>query len=244
MMKNRRSPCQAFLFFLATGLTGLGAMTPARADTMQDVIAADTSGTRLMIGGIGASNQYFDSTLLSASRHPGFMTSSGNATDGTVSTPKYGFGNTPYTLSLGTPSDDGTSPDHWLWFGLNGADSPNRALRAQIGLGYAPTPDTGLAVGPFVDLNGSIGNQIGIYPSGTMAGTDLTGRRMGRQNRESASDDAGLAASLSYMPLPDIWIGLHGSVSRSLTPDDGPNNGALDGIDAMLGLTAHYRFEF
>ena len=59
----------------------------------------------------------------------------------------------------------------------------------------------------------------------------------------AVTNDAGLAGSLSYMPLEDIWIGLHGSVSRDLTSTN-RKDGFLDGIDAMLGLTASYRIQF
>lgn len=146
-----------------------------------------------------------------------------------------------YGIALApTPSDPENTSQYWLEFG--GVPRTDRGMNAQIGLGYSPSPDLGFTVGPFLDLDAATPGNIGIYQ------TDRLGAQRRIRSGFSGSGtgdahDAGLAGSLSYMPLEDIWIGLHGSVSRDLTPRNS-EDGLLDGIDAMLGLTARYRIEF
>jgi len=103
-------------------------------------------------------------------------------------------------------------------------------------------PELGIAVGPFVELGSTRSENIGNYQTGGYA-PDQRRSQVLFFDSDNAFHDAGLAASLSYMPLEDIWIGLHGSVSRNMAPPH-PEQSILDGIDAMLGLTASYRIEF
>ncbi|MBX2832808.1 MAG: hypothetical protein KTR23_16915 [Rhodospirillales bacterium] len=153
----------------------------------------------------------------------------------------YFSGRTSYAISLGTdPSEPDRAEQFWLAF--DGINNDQQGISAQIGLGYAPTPTLGFAVGPFLDLNTATTENIGIYQSGGLA-PERSLRRAFLSHNGVLFNDAGLAASLSYMPLEDIWIGLHGSVSHNLIPT-APDQGILDGIDAMLGLTASYRIQF
>lgn len=146
-----------------------------------------------------------------------------------------------YGLTLGPDATDPHNPAQY-WFEFSGAPRSDHGINAQIGFGYSPSPDVGFTVGPFLDLDAATPGNFDVYqtdafgvqhrahPGFVFTGTGLT-------------NDAGLASSLSYMPLEDIWIGLHGSVSRDLTTTS-PSDGLLDGIDAMLGLTARYRIQF
>jgi len=146
-----------------------------------------------------------------------------------------------YGLTLGPdPTDADTAPQYWFEFG--GAPRTDHGMNAQIGFGYSPSPDVGLSVGPFLDLDAATPGNLGVYQTNTF-GVQQHVRPSFGITGTGVSNDAGLAGSLSYMPLEDIWIGLHGSVSRDLTPAN-PTDGLLDGIDAMLGLTASYRVQF
>jgi len=153
----------------------------------------------------------------------------------------YFSGRTSYAIPLGTDPNEPERTDQF-WLAFDGINHDQQGISAQIGLGYAPTSTLGFAVGPFFDLNSPTTNKTGLYQIGGVA-SERPLRRTFLPNNGTVLHDAGLAASLSYMPLEDIWIGLHGSVSHSIAPSP-PNQGILDGIDAMLGLTASYRIEF
>ena len=155
---------------------------------------------------------------------------------------RYFSGRTRNSIVLGTEPDDTAQNSSLLWLEFDSTKTPRNGLSTQIGLGYAPSPDFGFAVGPFLDLSAAKSENIGIYQTGGYA-FDESRNRVLLSEGGNSFNDAGLAASLSYMPLPDIWIGLHGSVSRNLTPAQ-PDQSILDGIDAMLGLTASYRIKF
>ena len=151
------------------------------------------------------------------------------------------FPSARYGLTLNPKLDNAGNPPQY-WFEFGGTPRADRGMNAQIGFGYSPSPDVGFSVGPFLDLDAATPGRFGVYQTDTFGaqhhvrpGFGITGT--------GVRNDAGLAGSLSYMPLEDIWIGLHGSVSRDLTAAN-PNDGLLDGIDAMLGLTASYRIQF
>lgn len=147
-----------------------------------------------------------------------------------------------YGLALGPSTDDTTDTSrYWLEFGGTTSRSA-RGMSGQIGLGYSPSPEIGFAVGPFFDLGNAGPGSLGVYQTDDF-GTGQSTRHGFVVGGDGLTNDAGLAGSLSYMPLPDIWIGMHGSVSRDLGAQN-PSDGLLDGIDAMLGLTASYRIEF
>lgn len=156
----------------------------------------------------------------------------------------YFSGRTIYGFQIHPTANDSTDTDNTaqVWLELDGHTTATNGVSAQVGLGYSPSPGLGFSVGPFVDLNGPIARNIGVYEAGS-DGYQPRSTRLLLSKGGNRLDDAGLAASLSFMPLEDIWIGLHGSVSHSLTPSESPQ-GMLDGIDAMLGLTARYRIEF
>ncbi|URK16133.1 hypothetical protein M9H61_11285 [Thalassospira sp. GO-4] len=149
------------------------------------------------------------------------------------------------SIVIGPALQDAQYPENasqfWLEIDSN-RNTRTNALSAQIGLGYAPVPELGIAVGPFVELGSTRSENIGNYQTGGYA-PDQRRSQVLFSDSDNAFHDAGLAASLSYMPLEDIWIGLHGSVSRNMAPPH-PEQSILDGIDAMLGLTASYRIEF
>ena len=155
---------------------------------------------------------------------------------------RYISGRTTYGIQISPDDTNNTDDAGQVWLELNGQTTDRNGMSAQVGLGYAPTPDVGIAVGPFVDLSGSRSDNFGAYEAGSYEHQTRSSRIM-LSDGSSGFDDAGFAASLSFMPLEDIWIGLHGSVSHSLTPSE-THQGMLDGIDAMLGLTARYRIEF
>jgi hypothetical protein len=138
------------------------------------------------------------------------------------------------------PNASESQSQYWLEFG--GAPRADRGMNALIGLGYSPSPDLGFSMGPFVDLDAAAAGTVGVYQTDTF-GRQHAVRPGFARSAIGSSQDAGLAGSLSYMPLEDIWIGLHGSVSRDLSTQNS-EDGLLDGIDAMLGLTARYRIEF
>ncbi|OSQ32712.1 hypothetical protein TH468_04005 [Thalassospira sp. MCCC 1A03138] len=152
-------------------------------------------------------------------------------------------------IVLNNPSTDGESDPSLLWFEIDSQPTTNNGIAAQFGIGYAPRPDLGFAFGPVFELNGPIGQSIGtdqrndfdVTPTHHPGGF-YRHNFSGNPGNPSGTDDAGIAASLSYMPFQDIWIGLHGRLTSDLAPD--PNTGALDRFDAMLGLTAGYRLEF
>ncbi|NIY76586.1 hypothetical protein HED22_13125 [Thalassospira sp. HF15] len=143
-----------------------------------------------------------------------------------------------------TLNPDANAPDdpaqYWLEFG--GAPRADHGMNARIGLGYSPSPDLGFSLGPFVDLDAAAPGTVGVYQTDPF-GTQRPMRPGFGHSSTGITHDAGLAGSLSYMPLEDIWIGLHGTLSRDLSTQN-PEDGLLDGIDAMLGLTARYRIEF
>ena len=147
---------------------------------------------------------------------------------------RYGFTMNPDAYTPENPSQ------YWLEFG--GAPRADNRINARIGLGYSPSPDLGFSMGPFLDLDVAAPGMIGVYQTDQFGGRHPFRPRFALGN-VAATNDAGLAGSLSYMPLEDIWIGLHGSVSRDLT-NTNTRDGLLDGIDAMLGLTASYRIQF
>ncbi len=146
-----------------------------------------------------------------------------------------------YGIALGPSADDPTDTSHY-WLELGSTSRSEQGMRGQIGLGYSPSPEIGFAMGPFFDLDSSAPGGIGVYQTDEFAAGQST-RHGFVVGGDGLTNDAGLAGSLSYMPLPDIWIGMHGSVSRDLGAQN-PNDGLLDGIDAMLGLTASYRIKF
>jgi hypothetical protein len=146
-----------------------------------------------------------------------------------------------YGLTPDPQPDDTNSPPQY-WFEFGGTPRADRGMNAQVGFGYSPSPDVGFTVGPFLDLDAATPGSLGVYQSDTFD-VQHRARPVFGLSGTGLSNDAGLAGSLSYMPLEDIWIGLHGSVSRDLTPTN-PNDGLLDGIDAMLGLTASYQIQF
>ncbi len=165
----------------------------------------------------------------------GILPSTGTAIDHSVS--RYGG----YGIAL-NPQDaiQENSALYWLEFG--GMPHADHGVNARIGLGYSPSRDLGFSVGPFLDLDTTSPNDRSIYQTDTF-GRSNRGRSSFGLTDLTMTRDAGLAGSLSYMPLEDIWIGLHGTVSRDLTTGRN-HDGFLDGIDAMLGLTARYRIEF
>lgn len=154
---------------------------------------------------------------------------------------RYFSGRTRNRILLGTESRD-TEQGNLFWLEFDSTRTLGNSLGTQIGLGYAPSSEFGFAVGPFLDLGAAKSGNIGIYQTGGNA-FDQDQNRVLFSEGLNTFNDAGLAASLSYMPLQDIWIGLHGSVSRNLSPTQ-PDQSTLDGIDAMLGLTARYRIAF
>lgn len=200
--------------------TGLGLIYAAHAQSIESAETV-TPSSRLAFGG------GFATGILPPAGHDGI----GN----------YFSVRTSYGISLRSVPTEPNRTDQF-WLELDSNTNSQKGISAQIGLGYSPTPDVGFAVGPFLDLNAATSDNIGIYQTGGLA-TERPPQRALISGNSSAFNDAGLAASLSYMPLEDIWIGLHGSVSHSLSPTP-PDQGILDGIDAMLGLTASYRIEF
>ncbi len=134
-----------------------------------------------------------------------------------------------------------------MWLEASSEQTGSNGISAQFGVGYAPNRNLGFAMGPVVKLNGSLGSHIGMS-SGEDADYfvtptlrhDNTLSGIGFSN-EQGSDSAGLAASLSYMPFEDLWIGIHGRLTSDLT-SSGSN--PSDRFDAMLGLTAGYRLKF
>ena len=153
------------------------------------------------------------------------------------------------SIILGSPSGGENEDVSLFWLEMNSRPQPGKGVSAQIGLGFAPRPDLGIAFGPVFELNGPIGKSIGndtshdydVTPThrpGDYYNQEFSSRR----SNNSGTDDAGIAASLSYMPFKDIWIGLHGRLTSDLT--SAPNTGGTDSFDAMLGLTAGYRLEF
>lgn len=222
-------------FLTALLCAGLAQNTSAIAQSVAPSIAqptpspnANTPGRQLVFGG-GSSS--FSSGILPPAGHSRI----GNYFDRQHQ----------YGIALGpTPdvSDDGSPPTDQYWLEFGGTAENHHRLNAQIGLGYSPTPDLGIAVGSYFDVNAATNTGYGNYQPGGYAQPRLR-QRPSLTESGSFLNDAGLAASLSYMPFADIWIGLHGSVSRNLstTPTD---DGTLDGIDAMLGLTATYKVEF
>lgn len=204
--------------FLCVGFAQTG---PSFAQTLETE-ERTTSGARLIPGG---------SAFTSGILPPVGANGIGN----------YFSGQSRYSIALGEQPDDGAIRDQY-WLELDSSTNARQGVSAQIGLGYSPSPDLGIAVGSFLDLDATSSRNIGVYQTGGHA-VEPPSRRVLLSNSGSSFNDAGLAASLSYMPLEDIWIGLHGSVSRNLSPAN-PDEGVLDGIDAMLGLTASYRIEF
>ncbi len=154
---------------------------------------------------------------------------------------RYFSSRTRNSILFGPESGDAEQSSR-LWLELDNPGNTRNGLSAQIGLGYSPTPDLGIAFGSFFDLSATRSENIGIYQTGGY-GIERHRSQVLLTEGGNSFNDAGLAASLSYMPLQDIWIGLHGSVSRNMTPTQ-PDQNILDGIDAMLGLTASYRIEF
>ncbi|AUG51655.1 hypothetical protein [Thalassospira marina] len=134
-----------------------------------------------------------------------------------------------------------------MWFEANSDQTPGKGVSAQFGIGYSPNRSLGFAVGPVVELNGSLGNHVGV--SGSDDEDYLVTPTMRSENglsgigfgNEQGSDSAGLAASLSYMPFEDLWVGIHGRLTSDLTSS---SSSPTDRFDAMLGLTAGYRLQF
>lgn len=80
----------------------------------------------------------------------------------------YFYGRTSYAIPLG---DDPNEPERTdqFWLAFDGINNDQQGISAQIGLGYAPTPTLGFAVGPFLDLNTTTSENIGLYQSGGLA---------------------------------------------------------------------------
>ncbi|WP_147262312.1 hypothetical protein [Thalassospira xiamenensis] len=149
-------------------------------------------------------------------------------------------------IVLGHPASDSEGDQSLFWLEMDSQPTSSNGIAAQIGIGFAPRPDLGFAFGPVFELNGPIGQSASIG-SGNDYDVTPTHRPSGVYSQNFSSnpagtDDAGIAASLSYMPFQDIWIGLHGRVTSDLS--SGPNAAEPDRFDAMLGLTAGYRLEF
>ncbi|RCK47945.1 hypothetical protein [Thalassospira profundimaris] len=220
MMKLHLANFSLYSALLAALITvGMGRLSSAYAQS--DDVPSISSAPRLAFGSdLGAA-------ILPPAGHNGIS--------------RYFSGRTRSSFLLG-PEPDDTGQGSQFWLEMDGTRNTHNGLSAQIGLGYSPTPGLGIAVGPFLDLSASKSENIGIYQTGGYA-FEQPRRPLLLSESDNDINDAGLAASLSYMPLQDIWIGLHGSVSRNLTPSQ-PDQSVLDGIDAMLGLTARYRIEF
>jgi len=130
----------------------------------------------------------------------------------------------------------------------NSNQTDGKGVSAQFGIGYSPNRNVGFAFGPVVELNGSLGNHIGASASDdedylvTPTMRNDNGIASAGFNNETGTDSAGLAASLSYMPFEDLWVGIHGRLTSDLTSSSG--NSTTDRFDAMLGLTAGYRLQF
>ncbi|OKH88705.1 hypothetical protein LF95_00950 [Thalassospira sp. TSL5-1] len=134
-----------------------------------------------------------------------------------------------------------------MWLEASTDQSPGNGISAQFGVGYSPSRTLGFAVGPVVQLNGSLGRHMGMTTSedadylvtptlrhdNTLSATGFSS--------EQGTDGVGLAASLSYMPFEDLWIGIHGRLTSDLTSS---SSNPTDRFDAMLGLTAGYRLKF
>lgn len=220
----RSHPRQPWLFaaVLAVGVIGPGLFDAAPAQ-QGNAPESSLSLTRLIAGcglsgGISSNfplqgnNQY-----ISGYRMPDFRT----------------------TIGIGDELFATTGP---IWFGVNGGTPAQNSVNARFGFGYAPTPDIGLSIGPFLGLAGSAPDNSHEYSTSASALAPRTPRLL-LSGRGPMLDDAGLAASLSYMPLEDIWIGLHGSLSHDLQTDPSGRD-AFGGMDAILGLTAGYRVRF
>lgn len=164
----------------------------------------------------------------------------------------YFFPRPNHGILLNNSSRSNENDRSLLWFEMDSQPTSNNGVSTQFGIGYAPQPNLGFAFGPVFELNGPIGQSLGIgsgndddvtptHRPGGVYSPNFSGNR-GNPGNPSGTDDAGIAASLSYMPFQDIWIGLHGRVTSDLS--SGPNTAAPDRFDAMLGLTAGYRLEF
>ena len=135
-----------------------------------------------------------------------------------------------------------------MWFEANSNQTANNGLAAQFGIGYSPNRAVGFAFGPVVELNGSLGHHIGSSSSDnedylvTPTLRNDTGISSVGFGSGQGSDSAGLAASLSYMPFEDLWVGIHGRLTSDLTSSS--SRSSNDRFDAMLGLTAGYRLQF
>jgi len=213
---------QRTLTILATLLIASTAQSPVVMAQSLETEASSSSGFQLIPGGSA-----FGPDGISPSSPSGFNP------DFTPSA-RYGITLDPDANASGNPSQ------YWLEFG--GAPRSDHGINARIGLGYSPSPDLGFSMGPFFDLNAAAPGTVGVYETDQFGTRHLARPRFGL-NSVSNANDAGLAGSLSYMPLEDIWIGLHGSVSRDLGTKN-TEDGLLDGIDAMLGLTASYKIKF
>ncbi|OSQ39434.1 hypothetical protein [Thalassospira mesophila] len=153
-------------------------------------------------------------------------------------------------LTLPGSKTNGNTKDQsgLMWFEANSDQTANKGLSAQFGIGYSPNRAVGFAFGPVVELNGSLGHHIGT--SGTDDEDYLVTPTLRNDsgisgagfNGETGSDSAGLAASLSYMPFEDLWVGIHGRLTSDLTSSS--SSSSTDRFDAMLGLTAGYRLQF
>ncbi|MDP2699573.1 hypothetical protein [Thalassospira sp.] len=157
-------------------------------------------------------------------------------------------GGTRHNLMVFGPDEqDPSADDGLMWLEMGMGPTTSNGVSAQLGLGYAPSSDLGLSFGPVVELNGTLGQGMGagyaddysVTPTQRQGGS--TQRLRLTSSLPSGQDNAGLAASLSYMPLQDIWIGVHGRVTSDFNAAPGST---LPGVDAMLGLTAGYRLEF
>lgn len=141
-----------------------------------------------------------------------------------------------------------------MWLEATATPTSHNGFAAQLGIGYAPSPDLGFAAGPVLMLNSPLlgtgygeedPNDFSVTP--TVPPDGWWSPRHEFRAQADPQDSAGLAASLSYMPFEDIWIGIHGRVSKNLNANNDTQkskDGLLDNIDTMLGLTAGYRLNF
>ncbi|RCK41052.1 hypothetical protein TH25_23835 [Thalassospira profundimaris] len=151
------------------------------------------------------------------------------------------------TLPGSQTKSDARQQSGVMWLEASSDQTSGKGVSAQFGVGYSPYRTLGFAVGPVVQLNGSLGSHMGMSTSedddylvtptlrhdSTLSATGFAA--------EQGSDSAGLAASLSYMPFEDLWIGIHGRLTSDLTSS---SSNPTDRFDAMLGLTAGYRLKF
>lgn len=212
---------RVWIFLTALLIAGFGQRSLAIAQSLENDLQVPP-GMQLVPGG-------------SAFGPGGIPTSHTSGLDGEfIPSARYGLTINPDAYAQESPSQ------YWLEF--SGTPRAGSGMNARIGLGYSPSPDLGFSMGPFLDLDVAAPGTIGVYQTDQFGGRHPLhpGFALGDN---AVTNDAGLAGSLSYMPLEDIWIGLHGSVSRDLTSTN-RKDGFLDGIDAMLGLTASYRIQF